>query len=353
MATSTTSGTPAAPDPSFLHGQDSDGRTKGSSGSGSGASSAKAATSSSGAGNSELAYLKTLAADLQAKIESLESSGASKLGQGVEKLSHGVDAVKGAVGAAAGSVGLSGLGGQGHLGILLMGPPGSAICSFARSSVPGKGTQAPKLKEKYRLCHLATGDMLRAEVSSGTQLGKEAKKIMDQGGLVSDDIVVKMIKGQLENNKECLGGFILDGFPRTVGQSEKLDDMLATKSQKVDHAVELLISDNLLVSRITGRLIHPSSGRTYHKEFAPPESPGKDDVTGEPLIQRGDDNAETLRKRLSTYHQQTDPVAAYYKKKDVWNGLDAAQSPSVVWSHLQAIMENQRQKQEDAKAASP
>lgn len=142
-----------------------------------------------------------------------------------------------------------------------------------------------------------------------------------------------------------LRSFILDGFPRTVGQAEKLDEMLSADKKKVDAAVQLEINDNLLVSRITGRLIHPASGRTYHKEFAPPKKAGVDDVTGEPLIQRGDDNAETLRKRLSTYHSQTDPVAAYYNKKNVWTGVDAAQSPSVVWKNIQTIIESARKQQ--------
>jgi len=318
MATSTTAHTPASPDPSVVGG-------------------GSKPSSSSSSNNGELAYLKKLAADLQKKIESLESKGA-------DKLHAGVDAVKSSVGSAVDAVsstvhGVTGAGGAapGHLGILLMGPPGS-----------GKGTQAPKLKEKYCLCHLATGDMLRAEVGQGTELGKQAKKIMDQGGLVSDEIVVGMIKNQLETNKECSKGFILDGFPRTVVQAEKLDEMLEHKQKKVDHAIQLLISDNILVSRITGRLIHPASGRTYHKEFAPPKNAGKDDVTGEPLIQRADDNAETLRKRLETYHKQTDPVAGHYKNKNVWEGIDAAQSPKVVWENLVKICEAGDKKRAEA-----
>ena len=178
--------------------------------------------------------------------------------------------------------------------------------------------------------------MLREQVSQGTDLGKQAKKIMDAGELVSDEIMIKMIKDQLENNSECKNGcvaqicsatcdcvptavlappylhtraharsFILDGFPRTTPQAEKLDSMLEGRGQKVDHALQLLVADNTLVTRITGRLVHPASGRSYHKEFAPPKTPGKDDVTGEPLIQRSDDNAETLRARLKSYHKMT------------------------------------------------
>ncbi|KAL8965662.1 MAG: hypothetical protein Q9197_006394 [Variospora fuerteventurae] len=215
--------------------------------------------------------------------------------------------------------------------LVLMGPPGA-----------GKGTQAPKIKEKYCACHLATGDMLRSQVAKKTSLGREAKKIMDQGGLVSDEIMIGMIKGELENNKECKQGFILDGFPRTVAQAERLDDMLQAKQQKLQHAVELQIDDGLLVSRITGRLIHPASGRSYHKIFNPPKETMKDDVTGEPLIQRSDDNAETLKKRLSTYHAQTSPVVAYYQKTGIWKPIDASQEPGQVWKSLLGVFGEER-----------
>ncbi|KAE8225212.1 hypothetical protein CF319_g1997 [Tilletia indica] len=217
--------------------------------------------------------------------------------------------------------------------MILIGPPGA-----------GKGTQAPKILERFmnRVCHLATGDMLREQVSKKTDLGVAAKKIMDAGGLVSDDIMVNMIKDQLEHNPSCLKGFILDGFPRTVPQAEKLDDMLHAKGQKIEHAIELKVQDQLLISRITGRLIHPASGRSYHKEFHPPKKTMTDDITGEPLIQRSDDNAETLKKRLVTYHKQTGPVTEYYRKQGVWSGVDAAQSPQVVWQSISAIFDGKR-----------
>ncbi|CAE6509190.1 unnamed protein product [Rhizoctonia solani] len=149
--------------------------------------------------------------------------------------------------------------------------------------------------------------------------------------------MVGMIKDQLQNNKDCKNGFILDGFPRTVPQAEKLDGMLSERKEKLDHVVELKIDDQLLVSRITGRLIHVASGRTYHREFNPPKKPMTDDVTGEPLIQRSDDNAETLRKRLVAFHQQTGPVVDYYKKQGIWKVIDAAQAPKVVWNNLNKI----------------
>lgn len=202
--------------------------------------------------------------------------------------------------------------------------------------------------------------MLRSQVAKKTPLGREAKKIMDQGGLVSDEIVIGMIKAELENNQECKGGyvdalsyvalgntdrdcrFILDGFPRTVVQAERLDNMLAERQQKLQHAVELQIDDGLLVSRITGRLVHPASGRSYHKVFNPPKETMKDDITGEPLVQRSDDNAEALKKRLVTYHEQTAPVVGYYQKTGIWKGIDASQEPGQVWKSLLGVFEQQK-----------
>ncbi|KAF4981805.1 hypothetical protein FZEAL_2478 [Fusarium zealandicum] len=215
--------------------------------------------------------------------------------------------------------------------MILIGPPGA-----------GKGTQAPKIKERFSCCHLATGDMLRSQVTKKTPLGVEAKKIMDQGGLVSDEIMIGMIKEELVNNKECQGGFILDGFPRTVPQAESLDAMLTERNQKLQHAVELKIDDSLLVARITGRLVHPASGRSYHTTFNPPKNYMKDDITGEPLIQRSDDNADALKKRLVTYHKQTAPVVSYYQKTGIWKDLDASQEPGQVWKSMLNILNEKR-----------
>lgn len=221
--------------------------------------------------------------------------------------------------------------------MLLIGPPGA-----------GKGTQAPKIKEKFSCCHLATGDMLRSQVAKKTPLGREAKKIMDQGGLVSDDIVIGMIKEELDNNPECKGGFILDGFPRTVPQAEGLDAMLRERKQTLQHAIELQIDDALLVARITGRLVHPASGRSYHATFNPPKKSMTDDITGEPLIQRSDDNAEALKKRLATYHKQTTPVVSYYQKTGIWKAVDASQEPGQVWKSLLAIFDGDKAKASSA-----
>jgi len=253
----------------------------------------------------ELAYLKSLVGQLNEKITELETKAVAKKPTPAQQLRT-----------------------------ILVGPPGA-----------GKGTQAPRIRDEFCVCHLATGDMLREQVSKKTALGVEAKKIMDAGGLVSDDIMVGMIRDQLETNKLCKNGFVLDGFPRTVPQAQKLDAMLTSRKEPLDSVVELTIADQLLISRITGRLIHPSSGRTYHREFNPPKKPMTDDVTGEPLIQRSDDNVQALTKRLGVFHAQTTPVIDYYKKKGLWHGIDAAQSPPVVWDNLRKVFAKAPSKQ--------
>ncbi|THG97734.1 hypothetical protein EW145_g7557 [Phellinidium pouzarii] len=260
-----------------------------------------AASSSSSSSSDELKYLKSLVDQLNDKIKALETKAKNVVAPTPAE----------------------------QLRLILVGPPGA-----------GKGTQAPRIRDEYCVCHLATGDMLREQVAKKTPLGVEARKIMDAGGLVSDDIMVGMIRDQLEHNKACKNGFVLDGFPRTVPQAQKLDGMLTERKEKLDSVIELQIDDSLLISRITGRLIHPASGRTYHKEFAPPKKQMTDDVTGEPLIQRTDDNVETLRKRLVGYHSQTAPVVDYYKAKGIWKPIDAAQAPSVVWESLVGVFKS-------------
>lgn len=154
----------------------------------------------------------------------------------------------------------------------MIGPPGS-----------GKGTQAPQIKDDLCLCHLATGDMLRDAVAAGTELGKKAKEIMDRGDLVSDEIVIGLIDNAM-NQPECERGLLLDGFPRTAVQAEKLDDMLSNKNKKIDRVLEFKVNDEILIERIEGRRVHTPSGRSYHTKFNPPKVEGVDDITGEPLI---------------------------------------------------------------------
>lgn len=164
------------------------------------------------------------------------------------------------------------------------------------------------------LIGMLRADMLRAAVAAKTPLGLEAKKAMESGALVSDDIVIGLIE---ESTKapECQRGFILDGFPRTVVQAKKLDEMLAKRAQTIDRVLDFQVPDEVLVERVVGRLVHPASGRSYHEKFAPPKVAGIDDLTGEPLIKRKDDNADTLQARLSAFHSQTAPVIEYYAKK--------------------------------------
>ena len=182
--------------------------------------------------------------------------------------------------------------------VILLGGPGA-----------GKGTQANYIKEKYNIPQISTGDMLRAAVKAGTPLGVEAKKVMDAGGLVSDDIILGLVE---ERTKEpdCANGFLFDGFPRTLAQADALKD----KGVQIDCVVEIDVDDDEIIRRMSGRRVHLASGRTYHVVFNPPKEEGKDDETGEPLIQRDDDQEDTVRERLNVYHEQTEPLIAYYSK---------------------------------------
>ena len=183
------------------------------------------------------------------------------------------------------------------MNIILLGPPGA-----------GKGTQATNICAKYAIPQISTGDMLRAAVKAGTKLGIAAKKVMDAGGLVSDDIIIGLVKQRISQD-DCKNGFLLDGFPRTIAQA----GALKTDGVKIDFVVEIQVPDEDIVARMSGRRAHLASGRTYHIIYNPPKVEDKDDITGEDLVQRADDNEDTVRSRLQVYHQQTQPLVDYYQ----------------------------------------
>jgi adenylate kinase len=180
--------------------------------------------------------------------------------------------------------------------LILLGAPGA-----------GKGTQANFIKEKYNIPQISTGDMLRAAIKAGTELGMAAKKVMDAGGLVSDDIIIGLVQERLKQ-PDCANGYLFDGFPRTVAQADAMKDTGVI----VDYVLEIDVPDDSIIERMDGRRCHPGSGRVYHVKFNPPKVDGKDDVTGEDLVQRDDDKAETVKKRLDVYHNQTEVLLGYY-----------------------------------------
>lgn len=182
--------------------------------------------------------------------------------------------------------------------MILLGAPGA-----------GKGTQARFITEKFGIPQISTGDMLRAAVKAGSPLGLKVKGVMDSGGLVSDDIIIDLIRERIAE-PDCARGFLFDGFPRTIPQAEALRDAGVT----IDHVLEIAVDDEEIVSRMSGRRVHPASGRVYHVLYNPPKVPGKDDETGEDLIQREDDKEETVRHRLALYHSQTKPLVDFYQK---------------------------------------
>ncbi|MCV2219075.1 adenylate kinase [Thauera sp. Sel9] len=194
--------------------------------------------------------------------------------------------------------------------LILLGPPGA-----------GKGTQANFIKEKFGIPQISTGDMLRAAVKAGTPLGIEAKKVMDAGGLVSDDIIIGLVKDRLQQ-PDCQAGYMFDGFPRTIPQADAMKDA----GVPIDFVLEIDVPDSEIVERMSGRRAHLASGRTYHVKYNPPKVEGKDDVTGEDLVQRDDDKEETVKKRLDVYHAQTKPLVEYYSK---WAASGDAKAPKV------------------------
>ena len=182
--------------------------------------------------------------------------------------------------------------------LILLGPPGA-----------GKGTQAAHLREKFAIPQISTGDMLRAAVKAGTPLGLAARKVMDTGGLVSDDIIIGLVRERLKA-PDCANGYLFDGFPRTIPQAEAMKNA----GVPIDFVLEIDVPDSAIVERMSGRRAHVASGRTYHVKFNPPKVAGKDDLTGEELIQRDDDKEETVLNRLAVYHAQTKPLVAYYER---------------------------------------
>jgi len=181
--------------------------------------------------------------------------------------------------------------------VILLGAPGA-----------GKGTQAQNIVQKFGIPQISTGDMLRAAVKAGTPLGVEAKKVMDAGGLVSDDIIIGLVKERIAQ-PDCANGFLFDGFPRTIPQAEAL----IKAGVDIDSVIEIDVADSEIIKRLVGRRVHPASGRVYHTEYNPPKVAGKDDVTGEELVQRDDDKEETVRKRLEVYHSQTKQLVSFYQ----------------------------------------
>ena len=189
--------------------------------------------------------------------------------------------------------------------IILLGAPGA-----------GKGTQAKFISDHFNIPQISTGDMLRASVSKGTELGLKAKVLMEKGELVPDDLILDLVKDRI-SEKDCANGFLFDGFPRTLDQANALKD----KGIKIDCVIEIMVDDDEIIQRMSGRRVHTASGRTYHIKYNPPKQENIDDETGEPLIQRPDDNEETVRKRLAIYHDQTSPLVDFYKKSSlVQNG---------------------------------
>ena len=213
--------------------------------------------------------------------------------------------------------------------IILLGPPGA-----------GKGTQAEIICKNFSIPHISTGDMLREAIANETATGKLAKEIMDAGNLVSDDVIISLVKDRIKE-EDCKNGYLFDGFPRTIPQADALEN----QEIFVNVVLELTLKDELIINRMSGRRVHQPSGRSYHLEFNPPEKDGLDDVTGEPLIQRDDDKPETVKNRLEVYWEQTNPLIVYYRSKSVQTNLkyieiDGSKTMEKVSSQIHAALED-------------
>ena len=205
------------------------------------------------------------------------------------------------------------------MNLIFLGPPGA-----------GKGTMASRLAQDKGIPHISTGDIFRENINNGTDLGKKVKSILDSGELVPDELTVELVKDRLKQD-DVSQGFILDGFPRTIPQAEALEDFAS-----IDAVILFTLPDEEIVKRLSGRRVHKPSGRTYHILFSPPKVPGKDDVTGEELIQRGDDSEESIRNRLDVYRKQTQPLVDFYRKKNLLKEVDAGPAPDEVYEKLTA-----------------
>ena len=208
--------------------------------------------------------------------------------------------------------------------IIFIGPPGA-----------GKGTQAQFICEHFGIPQISTGDMLRAAVGAGTELGQQAKAIMESGGLVSDDIIIALVKERLQQ-KDCLNGCLFDGFPRTIPQAQAMVD----EGIGIDHVLEITVSDEEIIKRLSGRRVHPGSGRIYHIDYSPPLRPDVDDESGEPLMQREDDHEDTVRKRLNVYHEQTRPLVNFYRALDAvqYHQLDGVGAVDDITRHIMGVL---------------
>jgi len=211
--------------------------------------------------------------------------------------------------------------------IILLGPPGS-----------GKGTQAQNINNRYGFVQLSTGDMLRAGCKTGSKIGMQLKSVIDSGNLVSDEIVIGIVEERIFK-KDCSIGYMLDGFPRNEIQAKKLDTMLEKKNQKIDMVLRLLVDDEVVVRRIAGRRFHVESGRSYHIEYNPPKIKGKDDLTGESLIQRADDKEDVIKSRLDIYREQTEPLVKYYEEKSILYTIDGLGTPDEIFSRIMNVLD--------------
>tara|TARA_B100000401_G_scaffold276454_1_gene188622 strand:- start:392 stop:1039 length:648 start_codon:yes stop_codon:yes gene_type:complete len=212
--------------------------------------------------------------------------------------------------------------------IMLLGPPGG-----------GKGTQAKYIEEKWRIPQISTGDMLRENVNNNTSLGLEAKTYMDKGELVPDHVILNMMEGRLLKD-DCKYGYILDGFPRTIPQAEGLTNLLNSINQELDIAILLRLDNEVIVKRMGGRRVHPNSGRVYHVEYNPPKVENKDDISGEDLIIRPDDQEDTVRNRLKVYEDQTSPLIEYYDRFNILTTIDANGSIEQINSRIKQAVDN-------------